>query len=145
MKTFKHFLILPLLCIIFSFKNHPFSLSKISSVDEAEKIVGVWFTDDKTSKIQIYKIDSQYFGKIIWLSSKENQEELKINPKVGYQIFRKFTFEGKNVWSGGQVSDPRSGMTVSGKMTLKNDNTLNVRGFLGTPAFGKTVILQRVE
>ncbi|MBC7410285.1 MAG: DUF2147 domain-containing protein [Arcicella sp.] len=144
MKIFKCFLFLSFLFTIFSFKNHPISSIKLNA-DEAEKIVGVWFTDDKTSKIQIYKIDNQYFGKIIWLSSKENQKDLKINPKVGYQIFRKFTFEGENVWSGGQVSDPRSGLTVSGKMTLKNENTLNVRGYLGTPAFGKTVILQRVE
>ena len=122
--------------------------SKINSnvvSDEAEKIVGIWFTDDKTSKIQIYKNESQYFGKIIWMAPKESKEELKIKPKIGYQIFRKFTFEGKNVWSGGQVSDPRSGMTVSGKMTLKDENTLNVRGFLGAPMFGKTVILMRVQ
>jgi uncharacterized protein (DUF2147 family) len=133
--------------LIFSICITTFS-SKINSniiTDESEKIVGVWFTDDKTSKIQIYKNESHYYGKIIWMSSKESKEELKVKPKIGYQIFRKFTFEGKNVWSGGQVSDPRSGMTVSGKMTLKDENTLNVRGFLGTPFFGKTVVLLRVE
>jgi len=144
MKILKCFLVFPLLFILFSFKNHP-NFSTKFSVDESEKIVGVWFTDDKSSKIQIYRTDNQYFGKIIWLSSKENQEELKIKPKIGYQIFKKFTFERKNVWSGGQVSDPRSGMTVSGKMTLKNENTLNVRGYLGTPAFGKTVVLLRAN
>jgi uncharacterized protein (DUF2147 family) len=121
------------------------NINKNIETDEAEKIVGIWFTDDKTSKIQIYKNESQYFGKIIWMSPKESQAALKVKPKIGYQIFRKFTFEGKNVWSGGQVSDPISGMTVSGKMTLKNENTLTVRGFLGTPMFGKTVILLRVE
>jgi uncharacterized protein (DUF2147 family) len=140
MKILKIFLILTL--IITSFCSN--INSNIVS-DEAEKIVGIWFTDDKSSKIQIYKNESQYFGKIIWMASKESKEELKIKPKIGYQIFKKFTFEGKNVWSGGQVSDPRSGMTVSGKMTLKDDNTLNVRGFLGAPMFGKTVILLRVE
>ena len=122
--------------------------SKINSTvvtDESEKIIGIWFTDDKTSKIQIYKNESQYFGKIIWMSAKESKDDLKIKPKVGYQIFRKFKFEGKNVWSGGQVSDPRSGMTVSGKMTLKDENTLNVRGYVGAPMFGKTVVLLRVE
>ncbi len=122
--------------------------SKICSsiiTDESEKIIGIWFTDDKTSKIQIYKNESEYFGKIIWMASKPSKEDLKIKPKIGYQIFRKFTFEGKNVWSGGQVSDPRSGMTVSGKMTLKDENTLNVRGYVGAPMFGKTVVLLRVE
>lgn len=140
MKNLKILLIISFIITAFSAKIN----SNIVS-DEAEKIVGIWFTDDKTSKIQIYKNENQYFGKIIWMASKASKEELKIKPKVGYQIFKKFTFEGKNVWSGGQVSDPRSGMTVSGKMTLKDENTLNVRGYVGAPMFGKTVILQRVE
>ncbi len=140
MKKFSIALIITFLITSFSSKIN----SKVITED-SEKIVGIWFTDDKTSKIQIYKNNNQYFGKIIWMSSIESKEELKVKPKIGYQIFRKFTFEGKNVWSGGQVSDPRSGMTVSGKMTLKDENTLNVRGYVGTPMFGKTVILLRVE
>lgn len=113
--------------------------------EESEKIVGIWYTDGRTSKIQIYKNENQYFGKIVWLAAKDPQQDLKIKPTLGYQIFRKFTFESKNVWSGGQVSDPQSGMTVSGKMTLKNDKTLSVRGYVGAPMFGKTVILTRAE
>jgi uncharacterized protein (DUF2147 family) len=132
---------LPLIAIIifslFSFKN-------INS-DDSEKIVGVWYTENNSSKIQIYKNDNQYFGKIIWLAPKSEKEDLKVKPTLGYQIFRKFTYESKNLWSGGQVSDPRSGMTVSGKMTLKDDKTLSVRGFVGAPMFGKTVILKRAE
>ncbi len=140
MKKIKISLIISLIITSFSAKINSSIIS-----DDSQKIVGVWFTDDKTSKIQIYKNENQYFGKIIWLAALESKEELKLKPKIGYQIFRKFTFEGKNVWSGGQVSDPRSGMTVSGKMTLKNENTLNVRGYLGMPMFGKTVVLLRVE
>jgi uncharacterized protein (DUF2147 family) len=140
MKFYKTLILTSLIVSFFSFKP-----LRNSSNDDSEKIVGIWFTDDKTSKIQIYKADNQYFGKIIWLAPKESKEDLKLKPTLGYQIFRKFTFEGKNVWSGGQVSDPRSGMTVSGKMTLKSENTLNVRGYIGAPMFGKTVILLRTE
>ncbi len=136
MKNFKISLIAVLIYTLFSFKN--------VSTDESEKIVGIWFTENNSSKIQIYKIEHQYFGKIIWLSTK-NEEELKVKPTLGYQIFRKFNYESKNLWSGGQVSDPKSGMTVSGKMTLKDEQTLNVRGYLGTPMFGRTVILKRAE
>ena len=140
MKNLKIVLIISFIITSFSLK-----ISSNTMNDEAEKIIGIWFTDDKTSKIQIYKNESQYFGKIIWITPKAIEDDLKVKPKIGYQIFKKFTFEGKNVWSGGQVSDPRSGMTVSGKMTLKDENTLSVRGYLGTPMFGKTVILLRVE
>jgi uncharacterized protein (DUF2147 family) len=132
---------LPLIALIifslFSFKNSP--------IDESEKIVGVWLTENNSSKIQIYKNDNQYFGKIVWMASKSKDEDLKVKPTLGYQIFKKFTYEGKNLWSGGQVSDPRSGMTVSGKMTLKDEQTLSVRGYLGAPMFGKTVILKRAD
>jgi uncharacterized protein (DUF2147 family) len=125
------------LCL-FSFRN--------VNTEESEKIIGFWFTENNSSKIQIYKADDKYFGKIVWVAPNGTEkEDLKVKPTVGYQIFRKFTFESKNLWSGGQVSDPRSGMTVSGKMTLKDDKTLSVRGYLGAPMFGKTVILKRAE
>jgi uncharacterized protein (DUF2147 family) len=140
MKSLKFVLIITICLLFFASKIYSFT-----KTDESEKIVGIWFTDDKTSKIQIYKSENQYFGKIVWLAPKGSKEDLKVKPTLGYQIFRKFTFEGKNVWSGGQVSDPRSGMTVSGKMTLKNENTLNVRGYVGAPMFGKTVVLIRTE
>ena len=137
MKNFKLPLITLIIYTLFSFKNVP--------TEESEKIVGVWFTENNSSKIQIYKTDNQYFGKIIWLAPKSEKEDLKVKPTLGYQIFKKFVYEGKNLWSGGQVSDPRSGMTVSGKMTLKDDKTLSVRGYVGTPMFGKTVVLKRAE
>jgi uncharacterized protein (DUF2147 family) len=140
MKSLKFVLIISICLLFFTSKIYSFT-----KTDESEKIVGIWFTDDKTSKIQIYKSENQYFGKIVWLAQKGSKEDLKVKPTLGYQIFRKFTFEGKNIWSGGQVSDPRSGMTVSGKMTLKNENTLNVRGYIGAPMFGKTVVLLRAE
>ena len=133
MKSIKVTLLVALIFMLFSF------------TDDSEKIVGIWFTDDKSSKIQIYKVDSQYFGKIIWMEAKASKENLKVKPTIGYQIFRKFTYESKNTWTGGQVSDPRSGMTVSGKMTLKDEKTLSVRGYVGSPMFGKTVILTRAD
>jgi uncharacterized protein (DUF2147 family) len=132
---------LPLIALII----YAFSAFKNIPNDDSEKIVGIWFTENNSSKIQIYKNDNQYFGKIIWLAPKSEKEDLKLKPTLGYQIFRKFTYESKNLWSGGQVSDPRSGLTVSGKMTLKDDKTLSVRGYLGAPMFGKTVILKRAE
>jgi len=131
------FLKIPLLFLLFS--------SFFSFTDDAEKIVGVWLTEGRSSKIQIYKVEKEYFGKIIWLAPSGKKEDLKVKPTIGYQIFRKFTYENKNLWTGGQVSDPRSGMTVSGKMTLKDEKTLNVRGYVGSPMFGKTVVLTREE
>ena len=77
MKNFKFILFF---CILVS--NFSFKVKLKSGNDDAEKIVGIWFTDDKTSKIQIYKSENQYFGKIIWMASKESKEDLKVKPTV---------------------------------------------------------------
>ncbi|WP_413670147.1 DUF2147 domain-containing protein [Mucilaginibacter sp. Mucisp86] len=33
---------------------------------EAHKILGVWLSEDKTGKIDVYKANGKYFGKLIW-------------------------------------------------------------------------------
>ena len=32
-----------------------------------DDILGVWLTDTKKSKVEIYKINDQYLGRIIWM------------------------------------------------------------------------------
>jgi len=45
----------------------PFCLTKaFAQTPEADKILGVWLSEDKTGKIDIYKSDRKYFGKLIW-------------------------------------------------------------------------------
>lgn len=145
-KFYKLLSLLFLLCFLGSFKSN----------EESEEIVGMWFTQDKASKIQIFKHDNQYFGKIVWLKSplingkaivdeKNPEEKLRSRAVLGLSIFNRFVFEGKNSWAKGEIYDVRTGRTVSGKLSLKNKNTLDVRGFLGNPIFGKTVILTRAE
>ncbi|MBB6005465.1 DUF2147 domain-containing protein [Arcicella rosea] len=138
--------LLPLLFLLCSFKSN----------NDSEEIVGVWFTQDKASKIQIFKHDNLYFGKIVWLKSptingktildvKNPEEKLRSRAVLGLSIFNRFVFEGNNNWTKGEIYDVRTGRTVSGKLSLKNKNTLDVRGFLGSPIFGKTVTLIRAE
>ena len=67
MKNFKLPLITLIIYTLFSFKNVP--------TEESEKIIGIWFTENNSSKIQIYKNDNQYFGKIIWLAPKSEKED----------------------------------------------------------------------
>ncbi|MGH8191181.1 MAG: DUF2147 domain-containing protein [Rhodanobacteraceae bacterium] len=42
-------------------------------------------------------------------------------------------------WDGGQILDPHNGKTYRVKLTLKdNGQKLDVRGYIGTPMFGRT-------
>lgn len=131
-------------------------LSSFINSEESDGIVGVWFTEDRASKIQIFKQDNHYFGKIVWLKSptvngkpildtKNPEEKLRTRHILGLVFLNKFVFEGNNSWVHGEIYDARSGRTVSGKMSLKNKNMLDLRGFIGKPLFGKTVTLVRAE
>lgn len=127
-----------------------------TSNEDSELIVGTWFTDDKASKIQIYKVQNQYFGKVVWLKnplvngkavtdSKNPDSKLRSRNVLGLTIFNNFIFEGNNSWTDGEIYDVRTGRTVAGKISMKNKNTLDLRGYIGKPIFGKTVTLYRAE
>jgi uncharacterized protein (DUF2147 family) len=46
-------------------------------------------------------------------------------------------------WDGGWIYDPDSGTTYSGKITIVDQNTVMLRGFIGISMLGKTIELRR--
>ena len=46
-------------------------------------------------------------------------------------------------WTGGTLYDGSSGRLVSGKAEI-TDGKLHLRGYMGIPAMGQTMVLQRV-
>ena len=52
--------------------------------------------------------------------------------------------DGKT-WTDGRVYDPESGKTYQGRITLEQEDTLKLRGFVGAPVFGRTSTWTRVE
>lgn len=139
-------LFLGILCLFYS---------DLTFAQDSNGILGTWFNQEKDSKIQIYKSGESYFGKIVWiknhpadgnpaLDSKNPDEEDRKKPVMGLNILKNFRFSGKNSWIEGQIYNPRDGNSYAGKMTLKNKNTLDLRGYIGSPIFGKTVTFTRV-
>lgn len=59
------------------------------------------------------------------------------------QIGSGFHMDDATHASGGQLYDPKSGNTYHGKMTVEGD-TLNLRGYVGVPLFGRTEVWRRV-
>ncbi|QHT70182.1 DUF2147 domain-containing protein [Rhodocytophaga rosea] len=124
---------------------------------EADAVVGVWYNGSKESKIEIYKCDSRYCGKIIWLKEplaengkpkidKNNPDEkLRTRLILGMNLMRGFTYDEDNVWVDGEIYDPKSGKTYSCKMTLTDKNNLDVRGFVGISIIGRTDFWTRAE
>lgn len=122
---------------------------------QADQIVGDWLTTNGRSKVQIYKSDNKYFGKIIWLKEPTENGKPKLDknnpdakkkslPLIGLNLLRGFSYDGDNVWEDGKIYDPENGKDYSCKMTLVNKSTLEVRGFIGFSLIGRTVIWTRI-
>jgi uncharacterized protein (DUF2147 family) len=125
------------------------SLSFRASALAQDKIEGVWFNQEKSAKIEVYKAkDSKYYGKIIWLKEplrdgkpkldQENPDaDKRSRPILGLLILRGFTKEGDNEYEGGTIYDPKNGKTYSCKIKQKGSK-LDVRGYIGISLIGRT-------
>ncbi len=117
----------------------------------ANRITGVWFNGEKSSKIEITEAkDGSFIGKIVWLrepndaagnpklDSKNPDSKLAKRPLLDLQVLSALSYDGKSKYSGGKIYDPKSGKTYSAKAELVNNNTLALRGFIGIALAGRT-------
>lgn len=124
--------------------------------DEGDKLVGVWEPGHGKAKVKISKIGSKYFGKIVWLrepldedgnkkTDKNNPDEsMHDTPLLGYKILKDFEYVGDKTWENGTIYDPENGSLYSCTITMKNDNTLDVRGYIGVSMVGRTDTWKRL-
>ena len=124
---------------------------------QSDEIIGIWLEEEKQSKIEIYKEDNRFFGKIIWLKEpldengnekldKENPNpSLRKNPINGLIIMKNLKYVKEGEWSNGEIYDARSGKTYSLEVYMKDPNKLDLRGYLGFTLFGKTTSWTRVK
>lgn len=115
--------------------------------------VGTWKTiDDKTGKpkalVRVTEEQGILTGKIekLFREPGEDQNPMcvkcdgarKDQPIIGMTMLSGLKKDG-NDWSGGEILDPAAGKTYRSKATLKNNgNTLEVRGYIGTPLLGRS-------
>jgi len=122
-------------------------------------VCGIWLNQDKDAHIKIYRDGTNFLGKIIWMKNpidpetgkpkldKNNPEDnLQSRPLDGLIIIRDFTWDaGNQEWEDGEIYDPKNGKTYSCEMNLENENTLEVRGYVGFSWIGRTVVWTRLE
>jgi uncharacterized protein (DUF2147 family) len=110
----------------------------------ADAILGEWLSQEKDGKIIIFKQGDQYYGKISWgkIPGKKDtnnpDEKLRNRELVGTVILKNFKFTG-SAWENGTIYDPKSAKTYDCILKVKEGNkTLDIRGFVGSPMFGRT-------
>ena len=120
-----------------------------------QDVQGLWITEDdetgkKKSEVLIYKEANKVYGKIINLILPENKSKLclkckgenKNKPIEGLVILKDLILED-DTWDSGTILDPKSGKIYDCYISLEDDNTLKVRGFLGFSLLGRTQIWKR--
>ncbi len=129
---------------------------QIQSTDES-RILGVWEPSHGRARVKIEKIGPKFFGKIVWL--KEPLDPATNLPKVdnlnpdpalqsiplkGLRILKDFTYAGNDEWSKGTIYDPLNGKTYKCVIRMRDINTLDIRGYIGIEAIGRTDVWKRV-
>jgi uncharacterized protein (DUF2147 family) len=147
--TIKCLIITTMLFLLFSLESYP------QQKNNPDAIIGQWLNADSDAKIEIFKQNNKYYGKIVWLKNPfnekgkpqtdENNPDHKFHnrPIMGLLILRDLVYSRDNVWINGKIYDPDSGNDYSCKMTLKNNNTLKLRGYIGVSLFGRTEVWTR--
>lgn len=126
--------------------------------DAGDRLVGVWEPSSGKARVKIEKIGSKYFGKIVWLrepndpdtglpkTDKNNPDPaLQGAPLRGYRMLKDFEYKGEDEWGSGTIYDPENGSTYDCVIKMKDDNTLDIRGFIGISTFGRTDVWKRLQ
>lgn len=122
-----------------------------SQTQEGDKIRGEWYTEGNESLVKIYRaVNGKYYGKIIWLKEPNRDGKPKVDDKnpdkskqnvpiIDLLILRSFEYDGDDTWTGGTIYDPKNGKTYSCTIRMDGDK-LDVRGYVGIPALGRTTV-----
>jgi uncharacterized protein (DUF2147 family) len=129
-----------------------------SSDKEEDSIIGIWYTEGNKSKVDVYKKNGKFYGKIIWLKNPndengnpkkdlKNPDEKKQSRTInGLLILKNFVYDGDKEWDDGEIYNPEDGETYSCVINMSDDGkTLDVRGYIGISLFGKTTEWKRAE
>ncbi len=134
----------------------------------ADAIVGVWLTEPDEvhgrARVEISAENGSYHGIIVWLEkplyeggnddgetgtpkrdANNPDPGLRSRPILGLELMDGFTSTGDRTWTGGTIYDPAKGRTYKCKLTLVDEDTLKVRGFIGISLLGRTSVWTRVD
>ena len=129
-----------------------FTISISLQIQASSNVEGIWA--GPSGLIEIREADSNLSMTVIALlepldengipvTDQNNPEpELRTRPIIGLQLLSQMAL-AKQRWEG-KIYDPESGNTYSARVRVKNGQ-LEMRGYIGTPMFGRTVTYRPVS
>jgi uncharacterized protein (DUF2147 family) len=124
---------------------------KEKKYNDANSIIGTWKPGEGTGMIKISRNGDKFQGQIVWLKDPNDPQTGKplldknhpdkvnrTRPIMGLTNMWGFKSTKPGVWEGGKIYDPNKGSTYDCTIKLKDDNTLEVRGYIGISLIGRT-------
>jgi uncharacterized protein (DUF2147 family) len=123
-------------------------------------IVGIWWNDKKTSKIEVKEENGKFTGTVIYINPEKyvNGEpekdfnnpdpNLRTRSRLGLQILKGLQYVAKDKnWQNGRIYDPDNGKTYDCYAWLDKDpNILYLKGYLlGMKFVGRSTTWTRVQ
>ncbi len=137
-----------------------------------DDLLGIWLNQEGTARIEIYKLNDKYFGKIVWLKDPVyTEQDMAINagnPKVklgaarvdwknpdtakqndpimGLVVLRGFVYDSSDdEWNEGMIYDPKKGSDYKCFIKLVGPDKIKLRGYTAIALIGRTSYWTRVK
>lgn len=113
----------------------------LNAQGQADLITGKWQKIPREDLIiQVYKSGNEYQGKVSWSANDENKKP------AGFIILDNLVYDSTTKkWDHGKIHDPNSNKTYNASVRIKEDGTLEVRGYMsGLKMFSKRKYFKRV-
>ena len=127
----------------------------VAATDES-LVEGTWVNGDGDGWIQLAIVDGELRGTIVGspddpdnlkpsrLDAQNPDPALRSRALRGLTILTGFRFDDGR-WADGRIYDPNSGNTYRGTITVVDEDTLDLRGYVGISLFGRTETWRRKE
>ncbi len=112
-----------------------------------DQLLGNWMSPQKDLIINCYKVNGQYFGKVVWFKKyydEKHGKNLAVPEEhwLNYEVMKHFVFSN-NEWKDGEIYDLNTGKSYSAYITLDGPNTLKLKGYIWLTIFGETTEFTR--
>jgi len=119
---------------------------------------GYWVVEGERAIVEIAPCGAELCGDIVWFRTEEQgvnppgardarnaDEQMRDRPICGLRILWGLTAAGRpDVYKRGRIYDPEIGETYRANVSL-DEAALKLRGYLGTPAIGRTETWSRPQ
>ncbi len=124
----------------------------ISAEDNADDVLGLYWTPAKDGKVEFFKKDNKYYGRLILAGKTANdKDEHNPDPKLTTRTLNGLVFltdfeysEKEGKWINGRVYAADNGKSYRAFIKMKNGNLL-LRGYIGISLIGRTETFTKIK